>query len=145
MIWTGGKDMDYVKTGQLIAKKREEKSLSRQQLADQIHVTAQAVYNWENGIRFPDVNLFQLLFSTLGITPDELIQGEEIADEQLKKGIDDWMKNGNRAPSIVSYTDVKGNEVTIDLREFMLVAVDENGELTDRLIPYEEYKDSVDW
>ena len=53
--------MNAEKTGALIREAREEKNLSQQQLAEQLHITRTTVSKWENGRGMPDVSLLQLL------------------------------------------------------------------------------------
>ena len=42
--------MDVVKTGALIAQARKEKELTQKALAEQLHVSVQAVSKWELGL-----------------------------------------------------------------------------------------------
>lgn len=68
--------MDAKKIGQYIAKKRKEKGLTQQALADQLMVTNKAVSKWETGSGIPDVAILKELASALNITVDELLSGE---------------------------------------------------------------------
>ena len=43
-----------IEVGKMIAKVRNERGLSQQQLASKLHVSKQAVSNWERGKREPD-------------------------------------------------------------------------------------------
>ncbi|MGG3450557.1 helix-turn-helix domain-containing protein [Domibacillus aminovorans] len=43
--------------GDKLKKLRQENGYSQNQLADKLHVTAQAVSKWENNKSVPDVNL----------------------------------------------------------------------------------------
>lgn len=45
--------MDVVKTGALIAQARKEKELTQKALAEQLHVSVQAVSKWERGAELP--------------------------------------------------------------------------------------------
>lgn len=69
--------MDQQKIGALIAKKRKEKKLTQEQLAEKLGITNKAVSKWENGKCMPDVSIIQLLCELLGITVNELLNGEE--------------------------------------------------------------------
>ncbi len=76
--------MDQIKIGEFIAKLRKSKNMTQQDLADKLNVTDRAVSNWENGRRMPDVSLFKPLCETLGITVNELINGEKISQKKIK-------------------------------------------------------------
>lgn len=42
--------MDCKKVGQLIKKKRLEKKMTQQELADKLHITDRAISKWERGV-----------------------------------------------------------------------------------------------
>ena len=69
--------MDAYKIGKLIAKKRKELHLTQQALADQLSVTNKAISKWERGQGVPDISLLKDLAHILGITVDELLEGEQ--------------------------------------------------------------------
>ena len=52
---------------------REQRGISRQELADLMNVTRQTVYRWENGERLPDILSFLRLSRLLGVDIDELL------------------------------------------------------------------------
>ena len=66
--------------GTLIRKRRREKQLTQQQLAEMLGVTNKSVSKWENGICLPDPSLYQPLCDCLGLTIGELF-GEEKNDQ----------------------------------------------------------------
>ena len=76
--------MDYKKIGQLIKKKRVEKDMTQQDLAEKLHVTDRAISKWERGIGAPDISLLQDLSKILGISIQEVLQGEEQIKKELK-------------------------------------------------------------
>ena len=53
--------------GKKIQKFREERGMSKQELADEMGVALQTVYRWENGEREPDIATFMKLLKTLGV------------------------------------------------------------------------------
>jgi len=67
--------------GATIQRKRSERGLSQEQLAEQVGVSRQAVSKWEVGDAIPDTDKLIPLARALGITVDELLgndtQGEE--------------------------------------------------------------------
>lgn len=70
--------MEPIKTGNLIAQARHEKSMTQKQLAELLHVTDRAVSKWERGLSFPDVSLLEPLSRALDLTITELLDGERI-------------------------------------------------------------------
>lgn len=77
--------MNQEKIGKFIAKLRNEKNLTQQELANKIGVTDRAISNWENGRRMPDVSLFEDLCTALDISVNELLKGEKIIKEDIEK------------------------------------------------------------
>ena len=67
--------MDVVKTGALIAQARKEKELTQKALAEQLHVSVQAVSKWERGLSCPDIGLLEPLAEALNLTVTELLSG----------------------------------------------------------------------
>ncbi len=64
-----------------IKKKREEKGLSREELANNLRVSYDVVYRWETGVRFPDYEMVESLASELGVSIQELYDNSK-SDEQ---------------------------------------------------------------
>ena len=82
--------MDAQKTGGLIAQARKEKGLTQRELAQALHVSAQAVSKWERGLNFPDLTLLEPLGDCLGLTVSELLsgaRGEEPKEELLRDSL----------------------------------------------------------
>lgn len=52
--------------GKNIVKLRKEQGMSQEQLAQKIHVTRQAVSNWETGRSQPDLDMLETLASAFG-------------------------------------------------------------------------------
>lgn len=63
-------------TGGFIATLRKEKGLTQEDLAQQLHITKQAVSRWERGIGYPDLGVLESLANVLGVGIDELINGK---------------------------------------------------------------------
>ena len=61
------------KTKKKIKELRISKNLTQQQLADQLHVTKQAISKWEKGKSVPDITSVELLSSFFGVSTDYLI------------------------------------------------------------------------
>lgn len=61
------------KTKNKIKELRISKNLTQQQLADELHVTKQAISKWEKGRSVPDITSVELLSSFFGVSVDYLI------------------------------------------------------------------------
>ena len=75
--------MDQVKTGLYIAEKRKQKNMTQAVLAEEMHVSKNAVSKWERGMNLPEVSSMPQLCQILGITLNELFAGEDIKEEVL--------------------------------------------------------------
>ncbi|MDY6368089.1 MAG: helix-turn-helix domain-containing protein, partial [Clostridia bacterium] len=65
-----------------IKKLRSDKMLTQKELADKLHVTAQAVSRWENGEVEPSVGTISALAEIFGVTTDEIIGGPDKKPEK---------------------------------------------------------------
>lgn len=70
--------MDQIKIGKFIALCRKEKNLTQMQLAERFGISDKAVSKWERGIAMPDCSIMLELCEVLGISVNELLQGEKI-------------------------------------------------------------------
>lgn len=77
--------MNQEKIGKFIAKKRKEKNMTQAELASKLNVTDRAVSHWENGRRLPDVSLFKSICEIFDISLSELMNGEMIDKDILKR------------------------------------------------------------
>ncbi len=68
--------MDAKVVGAAIAKLRKKCGLTQLELAEKLNISNKAISRWENGLGFPEVTLFPLLSSILGVTIDYLMTGE---------------------------------------------------------------------
>ena len=74
--------MDQVKVGEFIRKKRTEKGLTQEQLAENLNISQRTVSLWENGSNMPDISLIHTLAEELNVTAGELLTGGEIKDPE---------------------------------------------------------------
>lgn len=84
--------MDLRKIGKLIAKLRNDKGLTQQDLADLVGVGFRTVSKWERGINLPDIGNINELSKIFGVTNDEILKGElkeETVEEPIEKEIND--------------------------------------------------------
>ncbi|MBR6577510.1 MAG: helix-turn-helix transcriptional regulator [Clostridia bacterium] len=63
--------------GENIAYFRKKNKLTQEELAEKLSVTSQAVSKWECDSSYPDITSMQALAKSLGVTVDELINGEQ--------------------------------------------------------------------
>ena len=74
--------------GSKIKTLRLSKSMTQEQLAKALHVSAQAVSKWENGSSLPDIQLLPALSVTLGTSIDSLFS---LTDESRFTRIDNML------------------------------------------------------
>ena len=65
------------KVNLMIKRLRLEKQLNQEQLAEQLHVTRQAVSNWENGKTQPDIETLAQIAEYFHVSVEYLIYGKE--------------------------------------------------------------------
>ncbi|MDX9808310.1 MAG: helix-turn-helix transcriptional regulator [Acholeplasma sp.] len=69
--------MNTKTTGQFISKKRKEKKMTQSELAEILQVTDKAISRWETGEGYPEVTILPKLAYTLGVSVDELLNGDQ--------------------------------------------------------------------
>ena len=77
--------MNQIKIGAFIAERRKIKNMTQAQLAEYLNVTDRAVSKWERGICLPDSSIMLDLCHKLGITVNDLLNGEVISMENNNK------------------------------------------------------------
>lgn len=75
--------------GKNIVKLRKEQGMSQEQLAQKLHVTRQAVSNWETGRSQPDLDMLEALASAFGTDILVVIYGQMPAgeDEETRSAV----------------------------------------------------------
>ena len=79
--------MNNVKVGQFISEKRKALGMTQQDLAEKLQITNKAVSKWETGDGMPDIQLLKPLSIELGVTVDEILNGEEKAKEEQNTAV----------------------------------------------------------
>jgi len=69
------------KVNTMIKRLRLEKGINQEQLAEQLHVTRQAVSNWETGKTQPDIETLTQLAEFFHVSVEYLIYGKEPVKE----------------------------------------------------------------
>lgn len=80
--------MNQYVTGSVIKRLREKNHMTQSELAEKISVSDKTISKWETGRGLPDISLLEPLAEALGISPMELISGEDIV-------------NGNRSANML--------------------------------------------
>ena len=73
--------MDQLKIGKFIAECRKQKNLTQMQLSEKLGITDKAISKWERGMAMPDSSIMLELCDILGISVNELLNGEKISME----------------------------------------------------------------
>lgn len=81
--------MDLVKIGRYVAGKRKDLGLTQRQFAEKLGMSDKSVSKWERGICLPDVSVYEEYCSILGISINEFLAGEDIAQENIVKKSED--------------------------------------------------------
>ncbi|MCI2068239.1 MAG: helix-turn-helix domain-containing protein [Bacilli bacterium] len=63
--------------GQRFQRLRKEKGLTQENIADQLHVSSQAVSKWETDASLPDITLLSAISDILDVSIDELLGKEK--------------------------------------------------------------------
>lgn len=126
--------MDPIATGKLIRKKRTGLSMTQQELAQKIYVEKATVSAWETGKTYPNMQSQMLLYQALGINPLELMTGRVMRDQQLKKGVEEFiMKNTD---TIVGFTE-NGEKIEFSADGWFIAATDEKHRMTGEVKPFD--------
>lgn len=100
--------------GKTIKKIRAERGMTQEQLAERLHVTRQAVSNWEQGKTQPDVETLSSMAEVFEVSVEELIYGNRahkeskiVIEKTTEKGIDIGAAVGVALAVVLSYTKWK--------------------------------------
>lgn len=77
--------MDLRKIGKFIAKKRQENNYTQESLAEALDVSNRSISKWERGICLPDSGHMTELCMILGITINDLFNGEKVDMKDVDK------------------------------------------------------------
>ncbi len=79
--------MNQYVTGAIIRQLREQKHLTQENLASQLHVSSKAVSKWETGQGLPDISLLEPLAKALDISMIELFAGQNIVNKNRSSNL----------------------------------------------------------
>lgn len=77
--------MNQTKIGRFIAEERKNKNYTQRELAEILGISDKTISKWECGKGFPEVSLLLPLCKELGITVNELLSGERVAEGDYKR------------------------------------------------------------
>lgn len=107
--------MNQIKIGKFIAELRKSKNMTQQQLAEKIGVSFKTVSKWETGRGMPELSTLKPLSDELGITINELLNGEKIKKEEYLNKLEENMI------ATIDYSDKKINEKDKNIGIFLLI------------------------
>ena len=76
--------MNQISIGSFITKKRKEKNMTQETLAERLGVSNKTISKWETGKCMPDYSVIEPLCKELDITVAELLDGEEKANNSIR-------------------------------------------------------------
>ncbi len=98
-------NMNQQSMAQFICELRKSKNMTQKQLAEKLNITDKAVSKWERGLGYPDISIISSLAEVLGVTTNELLNGERSTETPLE------------ANTIVETTLQYANKVTSNNKE----------------------------
>lgn len=96
--------------GNKIKQLRYKAGWTQEQLAERLHLSAQSVSKWENGVSMPDISLLPLLAEAFGVSIDELF---DLTREQKMNRIQNRLEMEEELPADVfrEYEDFLRNQL----------------------------------
>lgn len=76
--------MNQTAIGSYISKKRREKNLTQEQLAEKLGVSNKTISKWENGKCMPDYSIIEQVCRKLSVTLSELMNGEDASEDSMR-------------------------------------------------------------
>lgn len=103
--------MQQEKIGNFIAQCRKKKNLTQSQLAEKLNMSDKSISKWETGKGMPDSSIMLELCNCLGISVNELLEGEYLGEEQYQERADEDIINIVKEP--VRNKKVKNKTIVI--------------------------------
>lgn len=76
--------MNQTAIGSYISKKRREKNLTQEQLAEKLGVSNKTISKWENGKCMPDYSIIEQVCKELSVALSELMDGEDATEDSVR-------------------------------------------------------------
>ena len=109
--------MDQIKIGRFIAECRKSADLTQMQLGERLNITDRAVSKWETGRALPDASLMLQLCDILGISVNELLNGEKIGMENNEQ------KNEQLLLEMAEQLELKNKTIWRSMWVLMIVSI----------------------
>jgi len=109
--------MNQIKIGKFIAERRRKLELTQMQLAEKLNITDRAVSKWETGKAMPDSSIMLELCDILGISVNELLNGEKINMEHNDK------KNEQLLLEMAKELEYKNKTIWSTMKTIMTVCI----------------------
>ncbi|GIP52661.1 helix-turn-helix domain-containing protein [Paenibacillus vini] len=121
------------KVGKRIAMLRKEKKFSQEELAERLHVSAQAVSKWETGKSLPETATLPLLSTILGHSIDSILMPQELII------LSACYTDGQESHEVTHFLNqfVVGNQLTFPVSEQTLPFKIQSDRLKVLLVKYE--------
>ena len=85
--------MDLGKIGKFIAKLRQEKGLTQEDLAEELEISNRSVSKWERGICLPDAHNMTKLCKLFNVNYNELLSGTKLNKTTYEKRAEENLKD----------------------------------------------------
>lgn len=85
-----------------IRQLRQKENLTQTQFAERLHVSRQAVSNWENNRNLPDLEMLIEISDAFHVSLDQLILGDDDMNKMTKKLIRDTDENRKAKFNLIS-------------------------------------------
>ena len=109
--------MNQIKIGRFIAECRKKANLTQIQLAEKLGITDKAISKWERGVAMPDTSIMLNLCDILGISVNELLNGEKIYMENSNQ------KNEQLLLDMAKELEKKNKVIWTSMWAIMIVSV----------------------
>lgn len=76
--------MNQTAIGSYISRKRREKNLTQEQLAEKLGVSNKTISKWENGKCMPDYSIIEQVCKELSVALPELMDGEDATEDSVR-------------------------------------------------------------
>ena len=76
--------MNQTAIGSYISRKRREKNLTQEQLAEKLGESNKTISKWENGKCMPDYSIIEQVCRELSVTLPELMNGEDATEDSVR-------------------------------------------------------------
>ena len=88
--------------GEQFKKLRSDRKLTQEQVATQLHISRQAVSNWENNKNLPDIEMVVNIARTFDLSLDQLIFGDDPENNMTEKLIKDGSETRRAKLNLIS-------------------------------------------